>query len=57
MVFFFFFVVTGASCLNGGHSYDFTSSMGHPKSNSVLLVYEGMRTHLGHQCCIIGSSR
>jgi hypothetical protein len=32
--------VIGALFTNGGHGYDFTSSVGHPKSNSVgLLVY------------------
>jgi hypothetical protein len=34
-----------APCLNGGHSYSFASCMGHPRSNSiVLLVYDGMHT-------------
>jgi hypothetical protein len=31
------FFVTGA-CLIGGHHYDFASSMGHPRSNSIGLL-------------------
>jgi hypothetical protein len=40
--------VTGALCLNGGNSYDFANSVGHPMSNSVrLLIYNGIRTISG----------
>jgi len=41
-----------------GHHYCFSSSIGHPRLDSVKwLVYEDMRQHPGHQCCIIGHSR
>jgi hypothetical protein len=40
--------MTGAQCLNGGHGYDFASSVGHLRLDSVgLLVYDGMHTYLG----------
>jgi hypothetical protein len=40
--------VTGAPCLNEGHSYGFASSVAHPRSDLVrLLVYDGMHTFLG----------
>jgi hypothetical protein len=51
------YFVTGASYLNGGHGYDFASSVGHPRSGSVrLLVYDSMCAYHRHQCCITGSS-
>jgi hypothetical protein len=35
--------VIDAPCLNEGHDYEFTSSVGHPRLDSVrLLVYDGM---------------
>jgi hypothetical protein len=41
--------VTGTSCLNRGHGYDFGTSVGQPMSDSVkLLVYDGMRTYSGY---------
>jgi ribosomal protein S6E (S10) len=44
--------------LNGDHNQGFTSSMGHLRSDSVeLLVYDGMRTYPGYQCCITGHTR
>jgi hypothetical protein len=50
--------VTGTPYLNGGYDYGFTSSVGHPRSDSVgLLVYDSMHTYQGHQCCITGPSR
>jgi hypothetical protein len=50
--------VIGAPCFNRGHGYGFASNMGHPRSESVrLLVYDGMRTYPGHQCCITGPLR
>jgi hypothetical protein len=42
------YFVTDAPCLNGGHGYDFASSVGHSRSNSVgLLVYDGIHTISG----------
>jgi hypothetical protein len=47
--------VTNAPCLNGGHSYGFLNSVGHPRSDSVgLLVDDGMCTYSGHRCYITG---
>jgi hypothetical protein len=52
------FFVTGAPCLNGGHVYDFASSVGHLRSDFVgLLVYDSMHTYPGHRCCILDLSR
>lgn len=40
--------VNNAPCLNGSDNYGFTSSIGHPMSNSVeLLVYDDMRIYSG----------
>jgi hypothetical protein len=50
--------VTVTPCLNGGHGYDFASSMGHLMLDSVkLLVYDSMLLYQEHRCCITGSSR
>jgi hypothetical protein len=50
--------VIGALCLNEGHDYNFTSSVGHPRLDSVeLLVYDGICTYPENWCCITGSSR
>jgi hypothetical protein len=50
-------MVTSALYLNRGHGYSFVCSVGNSRSNSAgLLVYDGMRTYPGHQCCIIGPS-
>jgi hypothetical protein len=36
--------------MDWGHGYDFTSSVSHPRLDSVgLLVYDGMWQCLGHQ--------
>lgn len=43
------YFVTGASCLNGGHGYNFARSVDHPRSGSTrLLVYDGMHTYHRH---------
>jgi hypothetical protein len=50
--------VTDAPCLNKGHGYDFASSVGPPRSDSVgLLVNDSMCTYPGHLCCITDPSR
>jgi hypothetical protein len=49
--------MTGTPCLNGVHGYGFVGSVGHSRSDSIgLLVYDGMCTYPGHQCCITGLS-
>jgi hypothetical protein len=49
--------VINAPCLNGGHGYSFARSVGHPRSDSaMLLVYDGMHTYPEHWCCITGPS-
>jgi hypothetical protein len=43
----------GCTMYGWSHGYAFASSMGHLRSDSIgLLVYDGMRKHQGHQCCI-----
>jgi len=50
--------LTGIPCLNESHSYGFASRLGHLKSDLVgLLVYDGMSTYPGLQCCITSPSR
>jgi hypothetical protein len=41
-----------------GHYYRFTSSVGHPRLDSVgLLVHDGMQQYQGHRYCTTGPSR
>jgi hypothetical protein len=46
--------VTGAQFLNGSHGYIFSSSMGHPMSDSVeLLVYDGTYTYITDEAFVL----
>jgi hypothetical protein len=43
--------------LEWGHDYNYASIMDQSRSDLVrLLLYDGMRTNPGHQCCITGPS-
>jgi hypothetical protein len=50
-------LLTSAPYLNGGHDYGFTSSVGHPRLDSVgLIIYDDTRIYPGYQCCITSPS-